>query len=65
MNKDIEGLKTVGSLLFFTGLSMKALAAARQNENSSETDRQTDINDRNDIEIGDTSEIEPFSNKKL
>ena len=64
MIKDIEGLKEAGRLFILMGLRMKALAA-RQSENSSEMDSQAELNDRNDIEIRNTFETEPFYNKKL
>lgn len=43
---------------------MKALAA-RKNENSSETDRLAKVNDRNDVEIGDSAEARPACNREL
>lgn len=65
MNKDIEELKAAGWFFLCMGLSMKTLAA-RRNVNCSETDTQAaNLNDRNDIEFGDISETEFFSNKEI
>lgn len=64
MNKDIENIKASGWFFLFMGLSMKALAASRRDNNIG-TDRLDSISDRNDVVTGDPSTAGQISSEEL